>query len=326
VLVAADRAADLTKRLLIFSRKESVKMTPVNLNTLILNLQKMLARIIRESIAFHLDLTEMSLIVQADAGQIEQVLVNLVSNAKDVMREGGQLLITTGLVEIDETFISACGYGQLGRYALLTVTDNGQGMDAETQRKIFEPFFTTKEIGKGTGLGLAIAYGIIKQHNGYIKVLSAPGEGTIFKIYLPLCDSAALDKKPEGTLSVKGGNETILVAEDNAALRELTRIVLEAFGYTVITAVDGEEAVAKFLENRERINLVLIDMIMPKKSGKEVSEAISRICPKIKMLFASGYAMEIFTNKVLLDDGFDFIQKPYPSKSLLAKVREVLDK
>ena len=326
VLVAADRAADLTKRLLVFSRKDSVNMKPVNIHTLILNLQKMLSRIIRESIDFHLELAEKTLIVLADAGQIEQVLTNLVSNAKDVMLEGGRLLITTGLVEIDEAFISACGYGLPGRYALITVTDTGPGMDAEMQRKIFEPFFTTKEIGEGTGLGLAIAYGIVKQHNGYIKVNSAPGKGTTFKIFLPLCDEAVAENKTEGAVSAMGGTETILVAEDNTALRELSRVVLEAFGYTVITAVDGVEALAKFLENRERINLVLLDVIMPKKSGKEVCEAIRNVSPKMKILFASGYFMEIVSNKESEEDGYDFIQKPYPSKSLLLKVREVLDK
>jgi PAS domain S-box-containing protein len=327
VLVAAERAADLTKRLLVFSRKKAVEeVTPVNINALILSLQKMLVRIIRENIEFHLDLTEKPLIVLADSGQIEQVLINLVSNAKDVMLEGGRLMITTGLEEIDEEYVAAYGYGRPGRYALITVADTGQGMDAETQQKIFEPFFTTKGVGEGTGLGLAISYGIIKQHNGYIKVYSEPGEGTIFKIFLPLCDEAALDKKPAGALPVKGGHETILVAEDDAGLRKLSRVVLESFGYMVITAEDGEEAIAKFLENRERINLVLLDMIMPKKNGHEVSEAIRNVSPKMKILFASGYTMENISNKKLKEGGFEFIQKPYPSKSLLSKVREVLDK
>ncbi|MBU0674460.1 MAG: response regulator [Proteobacteria bacterium] len=326
VLVAADRAADLTKRLLLFSRKEPADVKPTNINELILGLQKMLVRVIRESIEFHLDLTDTPLIVSADTGQIEQVLINLASNAKDVMQEGGRLLITTGLEEIDEAYVAAYRYGRPGRYALITVSDTGQGMDKETQQKIFEPFFTTKGVGKGTGLGLAISYGIIKQHNGYIKVYSEPGEGTVFKIFLPLCDEAALDEKPEGVEPVKGGHETILVAEDDAALRELSRRILEAFGYRVITAADGEEAIAKFLENRERINLVLLDMIMPKKNGKEVGEAIRTVSPKIRILFASGYTSEIISNKELLEGSFDFIQKPYQSKSLLLKVREVLDK
>jgi PAS domain S-box-containing protein len=326
VLVAADRAADLTKRLLIFSRKESVKMMPVNINTLILNLQKMLARVIRENIQFHLDLTGSPLIVLADTGQIEQVLINLVSNAKDVMFEGGRLLITTSIEVINEASIAACGFGQPGRYALLTVTDTGQGMDAETQQKIFEPFFTTKGVGEGTGLGLAICYGIIKQHNGYINVYSAPGEGAIFKIYLPLCVETVLDKKLEGEVPITGGYETVLLAEDDEALRNLTKIVLESFNYTVITAEDGEEAITKFLENKEQISLVLLDMIMPKKNGKEVCEAIRNVSPKMKFLFASGYTMEIVTNKELDTDGFNFIQKPFPPRNLLLKVREILDK
>ncbi|MDA3971411.1 MAG: PAS domain S-box protein [Desulfobulbaceae bacterium] len=326
VLVAAHRAEDLTKRLLLFSRKEVANVTPVNINELILGLQKMLARIIRENIEFHLDLTDMPLLVSADTGQIEQVLINLASNAKDVMLEGGQLMITTSIEEIDEEYVSAYGYGQPGRYALITVADTGQGMDAETQQKIFEPFFTTKSVGEGTGLGLAISYGIIKQHNGYIKVYSEPSEGTVFKIYLPLCAEAALDKKPEGAGVVMGGHETVLVAEDDAALRELSRRVLEAFGYKVITAEDGEEAIAIFLKNQEQINLILLDMIMPKKNGKEVCAAIRQVSPKMKILFASGYTLETITDKEVEDNGFNFIQKPYQSKGLLLKVREVLDK
>ncbi|MBU0485317.1 MAG: PAS domain S-box protein [Proteobacteria bacterium] len=326
VLVAADRAADLTRRLLLFSRKNVVEVKPVNINALILGLQKMLARIIRENIEFHLDLTDTPLIVAVDTGQIEQVLINLASNAKDAILEGGRLLITTGLAEIDEEYVAAYGYGQPGRYALITVADTGQGMDADTQQKIFEPFFTTKGVGEGTGLGLAISYGIIKQHNGYIKVYSEPGDGTVFKIFLPLCAEAVLDKKLEGAAPVMGGQETILVAEDDTAVRELSRRILEAFGYTVITAKNGEEAITIFMENKERINLVLLDMIMPKKNGKEVSEAINKVCPKMKILFTSGYTMEIITNKELQEDDFAFIQKPYQSKSLLSKVREVLDK
>jgi PAS domain S-box-containing protein len=325
VLVAAERAADLTKRLLVFSRRESVNKTPVNINTLILNLKKMLVRIIRESIDFHLELSDTTLIVSADAGQIEQVLINLASNAKDVMLDGGQLKICTGLDEMDEGFVSNYGYGSPGRYALITVADTGQGMDKETQQKIFEPFFTTKEVGKGTGLGLAISYGIIKQHNGYIKVYSEPGEGTIFKIYLPLCDGSILERQPENPAPVMGGDETILVAEDVTSLRDLAKIVLESFGYSVIIAEDGEAALTKFLENKELISLVLLDMIMPKKNGKEVAEAIRKVIPKMKILFSSGYTAENVTNKERLEDSFDLIQKPYLPKNLLLKVREILD-
>ena len=327
VLVAAERAANLTKRLLVFSRKQVVEVKPINVNELILGLQKMLVRIIRENIEFNLDLADTPLIVMADAGQIEQVLMNLAANAKDAMPEGGRLTIGTGFEEIDDEYVAAYGYGKPGRYALITVADTGQGMDAETQKKIFEPFFTTKGIGEGTGLGLAISYGIIKQHNGYIKVYSEPGKGTVFKIYLPLIEeTASLDRKTEAAVPVKGGNETILVAEDDASLRKLTRIVLESFGYTVITAEDGEDAITKFMENREKISLVLLDMIMPKKNGKEVSEAIRKVSPRIKILFASGYTMDIIKTRELTESGFDFIHKPFLPKDLLKKVREVLDR
>jgi len=326
VLVAAERATDLIKRLLVFSRKVVPEVTPVHINELILKLQKMLIRIIREDIEFKLDLTDTPMIVLVDTGQIEQVLINLVSNAQDAMFEGGRLMIATSLEEIDEEYVAAYGYGRPGEYALITVSDTGKGMDAETQQKIFEPFFTTKEPGEGTGLGLAISYGIIKQHNGYIKVYSELGEGTVFKIYLPLCDEAVLDKKPESTAPVMGGQETILLAEDDAAVMKLSRVVLESFGYTIITAEDGEEAIAKFLENRDRINLVLLDMVMPKKNSKEICEAIRNVSPKMKILFTSGYTMESVTNKEMLAGDVDFIQKPCPPKNLLSKVREVLDK
>ncbi|MDT8336134.1 MAG: ATP-binding protein, partial [Desulfurivibrionaceae bacterium] len=184
VLIAADMAANLTNRLLLFSRKQLVEVKTVHLNEIITGLQQMLVRVIRENIEFKLDLADVPLILQADAGQIEQVLINLTANAKDVMPEGGRLTISTGIEEIDEEYIEAYGYGKPGKYALITVADTGFGMDAETQTRIFEPFFTTKGIGEGTGLGLAISYGIIKQHGGYIKVYSEPGYGTSFKIYL----------------------------------------------------------------------------------------------------------------------------------------------
>ncbi|KAF0144169.1 MAG: PAS domain S-box [Nitrospirae bacterium] len=327
VLTAADRAAALTKRLLVFSRKQVVEVKPVNINELILGLQKMLGRIIRESIEIKLNLTDRPLMVQADAGQIEQVLMNLASNAKDAMPEGGRLTIGTGLQKLDDEYVAAYGYGKPGKYALITIADTGQGMDAETQKKIFEPFFTTKGIGEGTGLGLAISYGIIKQHDGYIKVYSEPGQGTLFKIYLPLIEeSAAMGKKTEATVPVTGGSETILVAEDDASVRELSRIVLESYGYNVITAEDGEDAITKFMENRKNISLVLLDMIMPKKNGKEVGETIRKTNPRAKILFASGYTMDIIKTRELTEAGFDFIHKPVLPRDLLKMVREMLDK
>ncbi len=327
VLIAADRASDLARRLLVFSRKDAVKVMPVDINEIILGLKKMLGRIIRESIEFNIELADMPLTVMADAGQIEQVLINLAVNAKDAMPEGGRLTISTGLKEVDDDYVAMYGYGNPGQYALITVTDTGQGMDAETQKKIFEPFFTTKGIGEGTGLGLAICYGIIKQYCGHTNVYSEPGQGTVFKIYLPLSEEAAsLDKEEESAASVKYGNETVLVAEDDASLRKLATMVLESFGYSVIAAVDGEDAIVKFMENRERINIVMLDMIMPKKNGKEVGEAIRKVSPGVKILFSSGYTMDIFKGKELAEFGSDFIHKPFTPKDLLKQLREMLDR
>lgn len=327
ILIAADRAATLTKRLLVFSRKQAVAVNPVNINALILGLQKFLIRIFKENIEFRLDLAESPLIVLADAGQIEQVLMNLAVNARDAMPDGGRLTISTELLAVDQAFIAAYGYGKPGKYALITVSDTGQGMDAETRKKIFEPFFTTKGIGEGTGLGLSISYGIIKQHDGYINVYSEPGHGTALKIYLPLSEDAALpDFRAEEPDAVKGGNETVLIAEDDASLRQLSRIVLEAYGYTVIIAGDGEEAITKFMENRERIGLVMLDMIMPKKSGKEVCAAIRKVTPEIKILITSGYALDVFKTEELTECGADFISKPFLPTVFLKKVREVLDR
>lgn len=327
ILIAADRAAELTKRLLVFSRKQVVEMKAVNINALIVGLQKMLVRIIQESINFNLELTVGPLTVMADAGQIEQVLINLASNARDAMQEGGRLTIGTELEEMDDEYFALYGYGKPGKYALITVSDTGQGMDAETQKKIFDPFFTTKGIGEGTGLGLSISYGIIKQHNGYIKVYSETGRGTTFKIWLPVIEDMA-EKKPDAeTLSYpKGGTETILVAEDDAFLRKLSKIVLESNGYSVITAEDGEDAITKFMENRESISLVLLDMIMPKKNGKEVGETIRKVSPQIKIIFASGYTMDIIKTRELTESGFDFLLKPVVPRDLLRKAREILDR
>ncbi len=327
VLAAADKAATLTKRLLAFSRKHVVEMKPVNVNELILGIEKMLSRIIGEDIVFTTELTGEKLTVMADAGQIEQVLVNLASNARDAMPKGGRLTISSGTKKVDDEYISAYGYGKTGTYALIAVTDTGTGMDPETQKKIFEPFFTTKGIGEGTGLGLSIAYGIMKQHNGYIQAYSEEGKGSAFKIFLPLVqEGAAKGREPEAIDSIKGGTETILVAEDDEALRKLARLVLESFGYRVITAEDGEDAINKYLENREKIHLVILDMLMPKKSGKEASEEIRKISPEVRTLFMSGYTMDMLSKKQLLDEGMDFILKPVSPKDLLEKIRKMLDR
>lgn len=327
VLIAAARAADLTQKLLVFSRKDVVEVMPVDINEIILGVKKMLGRIIRESIEFNIELSDRPLTVLADAGQIEQILINLAVNSTDAMQKGGRLTISSGLQEVNDDYVAAYGYGKPGQYALITVADTGQGMDAETQKKIFEPFFTTKGLGEGTGLGLAICYGIIKQYGGYINVYSEPGKGTVFKIYLPLSEEAAsLEKQKEAAAPFKRGNETVLVAEDDASQRKLATIVLESFGYSVVSAVDGEDAIAKFMENRERISIAMLDMIMPKKNGREVGEAIRKVSPRVKILFASGYTMDIIKGKELTESGSDFIHKPFTPKDLLLTMREILDR
>lgn len=327
VLAAADRAASLIKRLLTFSRREAVEKKPVNINETILDMEKMLSRIIGEDITFSMELAERKMIVMADSGQMEQVLMNLISNARDAMPKGGKLTISTGIKEVNDDFVAAYGYGRRGAYALISVTDTGCGVDAETVKKIFDPFFTTKGVGKGTGLGLAIAYGIIKQHDGYIQVYSEAGKGTTFKILLPIVEGEAAEvREAEAAAPVKGGTETILVAEDDAAVRSLLRIILESFGYTVITAEDGEDAITKYRENMDSIQLLVLDMIMPKKNGKEAYAEIKNISPDIKAIFVSGYTMDIIHQKELLDDVMDFILKPVSPKDLLKKVREALDR
>jgi len=262
----------------------------------------------------------------ADSSQIEQVLMNLANNARDAMPDGGLLTMGTELVELGEEYIKTHGYGKPGMYALISVTDTGEGMDENIREKIFEPFFTTKEVGKGTGLGLSMVYGIIKQHNGYINVYSELGKGTTFKIYLPLTTAEVEETKPtEPTITI-GGTETILLAEDDADVRTFTKSVLEEFGYTVIEAGNGEDAVKRFIENKDKVQLLLLDVIMPKKNGKEVYEEIRKTRPEIKALFMSGYATNIIQKKGILEKGLNFILKPISPTKLLRTIREVLEK
>lgn len=327
LIAAADRAANLTRRLLLFSRKEVAEVKPMDVNGMLLNMKKMLSRIIGEDINLVTDLIGTKALVMADAGQIEQVLMNLATNARDAMPGGGRLTFKTELSEIDTEFINAYGYGTPGAYAVISITDTGTGIDKEKQTRIFDPFFTTKEVGKGTGLGLAIAYGIMKQHNGYIQVYSDPGNGTTFKIWLPVIEDTAEEKHEVKALSPQeGGTETILVAEDDVSLRKLTRTVLQALGYNVITAEDGEDAITKFMDNKDKIALVVLDMLMPKKSGKEVSEVIRKDSPMTKILFVSGYTMDTIKTTEISESGFDLLHKPVLPKELLRKVREVLDR
>ncbi len=326
ILQASERATTLVQSLLSFSRKQVINPKHTGLNDIVLHFEEFLTRLIREDIKIITTCAGGDLTIFADRGQIEQLLMNLVTNARDAMPTGGTITIQTRSAHIDKQFIEERGYGKAGRYALFTVSDSGEGIDSETKSKIFEPFFTTKEQGKGTGLGLSTVYGIVKQNKGYIDVDSEPGRGTTFEIYLPLLKGVAAEERSETEdLPAKGGSETILIAEDNENIRELFSTILQHHGYHVIKAVDGEDAVIKFCENRDQVRLVLLDGIMPRKNGKEAYEEIRAINPYIKAIFVSGYTEDIISREGLLEQGINFVQKPVTPSALLNKVREILD-
>ena len=327
ILVSSGRATTLTQTLLAFSRKQAVNLARIDLNDMLAKFEKFLRHLLREDIELKTRLTNTALPVMADRGQIEQVLMNLVTNSRDAMPQGGRIIIETGHVELDQSFIKAHGFGREGVYTLISVTDTGIGIPETIKDKIFEPFFTTKDEGKGTGLGLSMVYGIVKKHDGYINVYSQPGIGTTFKIYLPVAHLAAEADQlsVDGQIPVQGGTETVLIAEDDESVRSLTASVLRHFGYTVIEAVDGSDAVAKFTENQGSIRLVVLDGIMPKMNGKAVWKEIKVISSRVKAIFVSGYAEDIFTKDGIPEMKASFIQKPYPPMVLAQRVREVLD-
>ncbi len=326
ILTLTERAADLTQSLLVFSKRQEIHPKPVELNEFIRNGEKLLLKVIGEDIEFKTSLTDEYLPLMMDTGQMERVLINLAINAKDAMSGKGVLAITTELVKLDDEYIKAHGYGNPGMYARISVTDTGIGIDEKIKQRIFEPFFTTKEVGKGTGLGLSIVYGIIEQHNGYVNCYSESGKGTTFKIYLPLTKADVEEVKPLASVSPMHGTETLLIAENDSDIREGTKNILEKFGYKVIVAVDGEDAIAKFMENKDRIGFLLLDVVMPKKGGKEVYEEIRQIRPDIKALFTSGFTADVINKIESLEAGVNFISKPASPTELLRKVREALDK
>jgi len=326
ILAAAERAAGLTQGLLAFSRKQESNPQPVDLNGIVRNMRKFLERIIGEDIEMTLDLEREGLTVLADTGQLEQVLLNLVTNARDAMPGGGMLLVKTGLLVTEQRLPHPSDSQQSLRYGYISVTDSGAGMDEKSREKIYEPFFTTKEVGKGTGLGLSIAYGIIKQHNGYISVESQEREGTTFRVHLPLIEQESVTAEIVKPFFLPYGQETILVAEDDEEVRNLGRSLLEECGHTVIVAENGADAVEKFSADPDSIPLVILDVVMPKMNGRQAFEAIREIQPDVRVLFMSGYTPEIVRAKGGLDNALDFIEKPIIPKPFLQKVREILDR
>jgi PAS domain S-box-containing protein len=325
ILSVTEKAAALTKGLLAYSKKQPLNPQPVDVNEIVIKIDALLGRLIGEEIELVTAVTDAELTVMADSGQIEQVLMNLATNSRDAMSGRGTLVIGTKLVELTAHSSANPDGSQPGRYALITVLDTGEGMDEKTRERIFDPFFSTKEVGKGTGLGLAMAYGIIKQHNGYIEVFSEPGEGTVFKIYLPLTASATTATVEQTVPPQRGKGETILVIEDSKDVRQMFRETLEFYGYRVIEALDGEDGVAKYRAHAEEIDLLLIDVMMPRKHGRETYDEIKRLNGGIKAIFTSGYSSDLITRKGVLAEGLNYIAKPISPNRLLSQVRSLLD-
>ncbi len=326
ILDASQRAIQLIKSLLAFGRKQIIMSKPFELNAVIRNVEKLLLRLIGADITLTSVLVDGELNVMGDSSQIEQVIMNLATNARDAMPSGGNLSIRSGRLQLDAEQIAAYPSGNPGAYALITISDTGTGIDEKTREKIFEPFFTTKQVGKGTGLGLSIVYAIVKQHSGFLQVYSEPEKGSVFKIYLPLIEIKPLKEEvPEEIKNYPRGAETILVAEDDPVIRELATSLLQEAGYRVIVAEDGDDAIGKFLTNREKIDLAILDVIMPKTNGRKVYEEMKKTRPDMKVIFASGYTGDILSVKAIIEEGFEFIQKPMSPGDLLQKVRNVLD-
>ncbi|MCF6150608.1 MAG: response regulator [Candidatus Kuenenia sp.] len=326
ILEVSNRASNLVQSLLAFSRRQPVSLTTSDVNTIIKNIKTLLAKIARETVVCRFHLTPDNYTIMADSDKLEQVIINLAANAVDAMPEGGSLTISTETAELDDKCVKKYGLDKAGKYGVITVSDTGSGMDDTTKEKIFEPFFTTKESGKGTGIGLSIAYGIIQQHNGCIDVSSEPGKGSAFKIYLPLVETKKEAKETAaGNCTIPtSGTETILLAEDEKDVREIITMLLEYKGYTVISAVDGEDAVNKFQQNKDVIDMLVFDVMMPQKNGKAAYDAIKIIKPDTKVLFMSGYSEDGIINKEIREERLFFMQKPVVPDKLLKNIREIL--
>jgi PAS domain S-box-containing protein len=323
---AGERAANLTRQLLAFGRKQMLKPITLNLNDVVSEMSKMLRRLIGEDICFDARFDPELKQIRADPGQIEQVLVNLVVNSRDAMPHGGTLTIETANFEIDHEFASRHLGLAPGKYVVLTVSDDGCGMDEKTKARIFEPFFTTKEKGRGTGLGLSTVYGIVTQSGGNVWVYSEPGDGTVFKVFLPqFQQECEAPTKPLIDLVAPRGSETILLVEDEDVVRGLARQILEQAGYHVLDAPGGDEAIRLCRELRGPIDLLLTDVVMPETSGREVAECLTKLRPATRVLYMSGYTDDAIVHHGVLDSDVEFIQKPFTPIALAQKVREVLD-
>jgi PAS domain S-box-containing protein len=325
ILAASERAANLTKSLLAFSRKQIMTPKVMDMNDVIRNVERFLRRVISEHVELQIKIAKESLIISADSMQIEQVMMNLATNAQDAMPQGGTMAIETSSAEIDDHFINRYGYGKTGTYAMISFSDTGIGMDRSTTMRIFEPFFTTKEVGKGTGLGLSVVYGIVKQHNGFVICDSKPGSGTKFRIYLPIIGEAAEKDNSTSDMPLPRGTETILLVEDDEQSRIPSKLFLENFGYTVIEASNGEEAISLFTAHKDKISLLLTDVVMPRMNGFEAYKQIQQIKPGVNVIFISGYTSDNLQQEEIAEKGIKIFTKPALNKELLVNIRNLLD-
>ena len=321
---ASSRAASLTHSLLAYSRKQVMNQRNQNLNLLIKTVSSFIARIIHDNIIFTLSLQDAPLGVNVDTVQIEQVLLNLATNARDAMPNGGAFTIATETGCIDAQFITTHGYGEPGRYAIITATDTGTGIDARTKARVFDPFFTTKEIGKGTGLGLAMVMGIIAQHGGFIDLQSEPGSGSSFRLYLPLVNEVPAAPAAQAEDKIGKASGTILIAEDDECSRLMLEGLLVRAGYRVIAAVDGQDAVEKFAAHKEEIDLVISDVVMPRKSGKSASNEIRGMSENVKYIFVSGHSNDVIEREGELGTADEIVSKPILPFELLKKINRLL--
>ena len=327
ILHSGRRASDLVHQLLTFSRKQIIEPRLLDINSIVLEMNKMLQRIIDVNIEFETKLESDIWLIKADPTQIEQIIINLAINARDAMPDGGCLTIETSKVILDDDYVAHHLETQPGEHVLLTVSDTGHGMSEEIKSRIFDPFFTTKEPGKGTGLGLATVYGIVKQNRGNVWVYTEEGNGTTFKIYLPRANEIAPQLKPsvEEEVNIVVGTETILLVEDNAAVRHLIGEVLVAQGYTLLEAQDGSEAITMAAQHSDTIHLLLTDIIMPDMNGTAIAEELVRGRSGLKVLFMSGYADSVVKDQNMLNPDTNLLQKPFSPTALTRKVREILD-
>jgi two-component system, cell cycle sensor histidine kinase and response regulator CckA len=328
ISAAAERAGTLTRQLLMFSRKQTIQAQLLDLNDVVDNVLKMLRTLVGEQVKVVRQASANLPPIHADAGMMEQVLVNLAVNARDAMQpNGGTVTLSTFVKLIDETYVTTHAEARAGYFVGLTVADTGHGMDSTTLSHIFEPFFTTKEIGKGTGLGLATVYGIVRQHQGWIEVQSAVGKGTAFTVYLPISTKARPKTTASGPGSTPGGHETILVVEDEAPLRELVQEILQKKGYTVLEAATGAQALQVWSTHKDAVHLLLTDLMMPEGiSGRQLADTLLAEKPNLKVIYTSGYSVDVVSSGFVFNEGINFLQKPYQPEALTQIVRDCLDR